>query len=235
MKRLFLLFTVVTGIILGRVARADDVPAIPSITVVGEGEVLAAPDQAMVTLGVTTEGKTAAEALQANTAKMSELLAALKTHQIDDKHIQTSQFNVGPQHNFDRTGQQPPKIIGYTVTNQVAVKVLDVKRLGTILDAAVQAGGNQIQAINFLVSEAGALRKQARQKAIADARQRAETFADESNVKLGKTLRIVEATTSLPQPMYAQAMRGVASADVPIAVGEQSITAQVTVTYSLVE
>ncbi len=232
MPRLVLICAMILGTLIGAAARAED-DLKPSITVAGHGEVQVTPDQVSVTVGVTTEAKTAAEALQANSARMTELMKSLKAHDIADKHIQTSNFNVSPQQVFDRDGK-PPKLVGYTVTNQVTVKVLEVARLGAILDAVVQAGGNQIQGVNFSVADPQPHLDQARRKAIADARRRAETYADAAGVKLGGPLLIGEQSASPPRPMYAMGARmAVASADVPIATGEQSIDAHVTVTYEI--
>lgn len=234
MQRLLLLTAMLLGTVLGRVALADDHDAlVPSITVVGEGDVQVAPDQVTVTVGVTTEAKTAAEALQSNSAKMAELFKTLKANNIADKHVQTSNFHVSPQQVFDRDGQHPPKIVGYMVTNQVTIKVLEVAKLGAILDAVVQAGGNQIQGVTFSVADPQPHLDQARRKAIADAKHRATQYAEAAEVKLGKPQLIQETASSPPRPMFAQAMRGVAAAEAPIAAGEHTISAQVTVVFAI--
>jgi uncharacterized protein YggE len=223
------------GTVIGAAARAEE-ELKPSITVAGHGEVQVVPDQVTVTAGVTTEAKTAAEALQANTARMTELIKALKAHDIVEKHIQTSNFNVQPQQVFDRDGNRP-RLVGYTVTNQVTVKVLEVSRLGSILDAVVQAGGNQIQNVGFSVADPQPHLDQARRKAIADARHRAEIYAEAAGVKLGGPLLISEQSAAPPRPMYAQAMRSMAAGGeaVPIAAGEQTIESQINVTYEIVK
>ena len=232
MRRLTLACAMIFGTLMGAAARGDD-EAKPSITVAGRGEVQVVPDLVAITVGVSTEAKTAAEALQANTEKMTELMKALKTFDIADKHIQTSNFSVSPQQVFDPSGK-PPKLIGYMVSNQVTVRVLEVNRLGSILDAVVKAGGNQVQGINFSVADPKPHLDQARRKAIADARNTAETFAAAAGVKLGSPLLITEQSVSPPRPMYAMGARmAVASAEVPIAAGEQLIDANVTVTYEI--
>jgi uncharacterized protein YggE len=236
MQRALVLSAMLLGTVLGRVALGDDQDAlVPSITVVGEGDVQVPPDQVTVTAGVTTEAKTAAEALQANSTKMAELLKTLKANNVADKHVQTSNFHVSPQQVFDRDGQRPPKVVGYTVTNQVTVRILEVAKLGAILDAVVQAGGNQIQGVTFSVADPQPHLDQARRKAIADAKHRASEYAAAAEVKLGKPRLIQETSAAPPRPMYAQAMRGVAAAEVPIAAGEQTISAQVTVVFAIEE
>jgi uncharacterized protein YggE len=218
-------------------ARADeDEKLVPSITVAGQGEVQVRPDVANVTVGVTTEAAAAATALQENNQRMAQLLKTLREHNIPDKDVQTSSFNVSPKQSYDRERREPPKIVGYTVTNQVSVKVAEVARLGAILDAIVQAGGNQIHGIGFSLAEPKTYLDQARRKAMADARARAELYAGEAAVKLGAPLLIQEQSAVVPRPVFLGAqMRGVAAAaEVPISQGEQTVTAQVSVTYAIV-
>ena len=179
---------------------------VPSITVVGEGEVLVQPDQANVTVGVTTEAEKASEAVEENSQRMAQLLKTLRALNIPDKHLQTSRFTVSPKQTYDRTGKQPPKIVGYTVTNQVNVKVSEVGRLGAILDAVVQAGSNQIQGVSFSLAEPAPHVDQARRKAMADARHRAELYAGEAAVKLGKPLLIPEQAVSVTRRATAESL-----------------------------
>lgn len=230
-----LLLTVLLGNAFAGIANAEEhAPPVPSVNVVGEGEVHVQPDQASVTMGVTTEAKTAAEALKANSERMAELIKTLRANQVPDKDILTSNFSVSPQQVFDRDGKSP-RIVGYLVTNQVTVKGLGVARVGAILDAVVQVGGNQIHGVSFSIADPQPHLDEARRKAIQDAQHRAAVYADAAAVKLGKPLLIQEQSASPPRPMYAQAMRGVAAAEVPIAAGEQTISAQISVTYAILE
>jgi uncharacterized protein YggE len=121
------------------------------------------------------------------------------------------------------------------VTNQVSVKVAEVSRLGAILDAIVQAGGNQIHGVGFSLAEPKTHLDQARRKAMADAKARAELYAGEAAVKLGAPQLIQEQAASVPRPIsFGMEMRAAAPAAVPIAQGEQTVTAQVSVTYAIV-
>lgn len=218
--------------------RADDNnQLVPSITVVGTGKVQVRPDMANVTLGVTTEAATASEALAENNQRMAHLIKTLRGLDISEKHVQTSSFNVSPKQSYDRNRREPPKIVGYTVTNQVNVKVMEVSRLGKILDAVVQAGGNRIQGVRFLLAEPKPHLDQARRKAMADARQRAELYADAAGVKVGAPLVISEQSVSVPRPvMLGVEVRALAApSEVPVSRGEQTLSASVTVTYAIVE
>lgn len=235
MRSTFLSCAVVVGLLAGKAVRAEEHdPPVPSVSVVGEGEVHAQPDQASVTMGVTTEAKTAAEALKANSERMSELIKTLKANQVAEKDILTSNFTVSPQQVFDRDGKAP-RIVGYMVTNQVTVKGLGVNRVGAILDAVVQVGGNQIHGVTFSIADPQTHLDSARRKAIEDAHHRAAVYADAAGMRVGKPLLIQEQSASPPRPMYAQAMRGVAAAEVPIAAGEQAISAQISVTYAILD
>ena len=129
-------------------ALADTAPR--TLTVSGHGEAGGVPDQAMLSAGVTTQGKTAAAAMAENANEMNAVFAALKRLGVPEKKIQTSNFTVSPQYppyNANATGQL--KIVGYDVTNQVNVTLDDVKKLGPALDALVAAGANQINGVTF--------------------------------------------------------------------------------------
>lgn len=229
-----LLFAV-TALLLGGVAMAADEDGkklIPSITVVGSDEVSARPDMARVTVGVVTQGASAAKALKENTDSMQKLFEKLASLGIADKDMQTANFNVTPQHRRGPQGQYEPEIVGYEVSNQLHIKVRNLKNLGDVLDQVVEAGANSIQGVSFAVAEPKPLQDQAREKALADARRKAELYAKAAGVKLGRVLLIQETTPRLPQPPMFQA-RAMAGAAVPVAPGEQEFSASITVTYAL--
>ena len=133
-----------------------------SMQITGHGEVTAAPDTAYVTSGVTSQGATAKDALDANTKDMAALIATLKAAGIDSADIQTSGFGVNPNYVYsdqkDANGYQlPPKITGYTVTNGVTVHVRDLGKLGAVLDQAVTVGANTISGITFAARSASSI------------------------------------------------------------------------------
>ncbi|MEP1594727.1 MAG: SIMPL domain-containing protein, partial [Halieaceae bacterium] len=136
-------------------AGADDMR--PTVSVTGEGVVTAAPDMAMVSTGVTTEAATPEAALNANTAAMASLMNVLDDLDIANKDRQTSNFNVSPQYRRDRNETGGPRIDGYRVSNQLTIRVRDLGELGTLLDALVKAGSNQLGNIRFDFSERGKL------------------------------------------------------------------------------
>ncbi len=215
-------------------ARADEKhPLVPSITVVGSGKASAAPDMAVIQVGVVTQAASAAKALQQNNAAMEKLLQVLEAQGVAKKDVQTSSFSVQPQYKPYQPGQtQPSEIVGYQVGNQVRAKVRKLDSLGKILDDVVSQGANQVQGVTFSVAEPNPLPDQARRQAMADARRKAELYAEAAGVELGRVLLIQEETPQRPRPLFANLAKGAAEA-VPIAVGEEEFAATVTVTYAI--
>src|SRR5436190_7555527 len=107
------------------------------------GEVRTAPDMATIMLGVMTRGATAEEAMRANAAQMNQVLAALRRVGIAQADIQTAGVNLNPQYVYEQN--QPPRLNGYQANNQVTVRVMDIAKVGAALDAAIAAGGNEVQ------------------------------------------------------------------------------------------
>jgi uncharacterized protein YggE len=213
--------------------RAEERQALaPSITVVGSGRAAARPDMAEVHLGVVSEAPTAAKALKDNNEAMERLFATLDRRGVPRKDVQTTNFGVAPQYKRAPHGEQLPGIVSYRVSNEVRVKVRKLDSLGQVLDEVVQQGANHVQGVSFAVAEAGPLLDEARRNAMADARRKAELYAGEAGVGLGRVLLIQEAAPHLPGPMALGLARAGAAA-VPVAEGEQEFGASITVTYAI--
>ncbi len=218
----------------GLVGTAAADASTPVITVNGEASVRAAPDMAVVHTGVVSRGATASEALTQNNAAMEQLMDALKEHDVALKDIQTSAFNVQPEFEYKR--DQSPTIIGYRVTNGVSTNVRDLSALGSILDALVRAGGNQITGVQFKFKDAAALQDQARREAFRDARARAQSYAEAANIELGKIQQISEQAIHPPVDRSASQLAATESvSQVPIAPGESEVRASVTVVFTITE
>ena len=219
------------------IAQTSDLPGArqPSITVAGTGESHGKPDFAQVQLGVVTEALTAAEALRKNNEAMSQLIVMIRKRGIEDRDLQTVQFNVSPRYKYDKNQQEPPKIAGYQVTNEVQVKVRNLLALGAFLDEMVSLGANQVRGVSFGVAEPAQLMDEARKKAIADAQRRARVYAEAAGVKLGKPIRIDEQAGGRPGPYPVARMDAAAASAVPVAPGEQTFGVTVTVSYSIVD
>jgi uncharacterized protein YggE len=206
---------------------------VPPRTVVmsGHGEVRAAPDTALLSAGVTTEAATASSALSANSTRMQAVLASLKKQGVPEKNIQTANLSVSPQ--YANTNNEAPRITGYRAVNQVQVRLEDVRKLGAALDALVAAGANQLNGVSFLIRDDTDLLAKARAEAVADARVKAETFAKAAGVSLGPILSISESGGEAPRPMLAAAPMMVRAKAVPVALGEESVGADVTIIWEI--
>lgn len=207
----------------------------PAITVTGEGVVNAEPDMAVLRTGVVSRGPDAASALASNNTAMKRVIQVLKDHGVVDKDLQTSGFSVQPE--FDYKGREkPPSIIGYRVSNAVTARVRDIATLGTVLDALVQAGSNQIASVNFTFKDASLVMDQARRNAFHNAKARAQLYAEAAGVKLGAVRRIVEGPVHMPVYRATQRLAAAEStADVPIAAGENEVRASVSVTFDIAQ
>ena len=215
-------------------AALADQPAPRTMTVSGEGSAQAAPDQAQFSTGVVTQDRTAALALAANSRAMNAVFATLKRLGIADKDIQTSNFSLSPQYQVYKPGTSGPQhVIGYQVSNTVNVTVEDFARTGTILDAMVSSGSNQIDDISFSIRDAKALLAEARAAAVKDAIGRAETYARAAGVTLGPILSISESGSYQPRPMVMARAMTANAAPPPVAGGEESISANVTITWAI--
>jgi uncharacterized protein YggE len=209
-----------------------------TISISGIGEVSGAPDTAFINSGVTTQGATAKEALDANSKAMADLLETLKTAGIEGRDIQTSGFSVNPNYVYsdarDANGYQlPPKINGYQVFNTVNVRIRDLDILGSVLDKSVSVGANTVNGITFTIADPSKLYDEARKLAFADARKKAELYAGIAGEELGGIRNITENQGfSQPQPYMMKAASADAAA-VPIATGELSYQINVQVTWDL--
>ena len=204
-----------------------------TIVVTGTGDASAAPDIAFLSLGVEAEGATAAEALRKNSAQMDATIKSLRDAGVDKKDIQTSSLNVGAKYDYSRDNS-PPRIIGYQATNTISVKLRNLDKAGAIIDKAVGVGANRLDSISFGFADPKPLMDNARKSAVADARDRAGLYADAAGVKLGPVLQISDSFTPGPGPIPVMMRMEAADAkSVPIAVGETTMSASVTIIYAI--
>ncbi|WP_134682005.1 SIMPL domain-containing protein [Paracoccus ravus] len=204
------------------------------LTVSGEGRASAQPDLAQITLGVSTEAATAAEAMTGNSTSQQAVMDALKAAGIEDRDIQTSGLNLSPRMQYENG--QPPKLTGYVAQNTVNVRVRDIAALGGVLDKLVATGANEISGISFAREDMAEAQDKARSEAVTDARRRAEVMAEAAGMKLGR-LRSLSDSPAQEPPRPMMAMRAEAKAAdgaVPIAAGELEVSAQVTAVFDLV-
>lgn len=211
---------------------------VPVIRVTGEGSASARPDMAILTLGVLREADTAKAALDANSAAMAQVIAALKAAGIDEKDLQTSGFRVDPRYVYPQQQADgvtpPPRIVGYTVSNQITVRVRFLERLGELLDKVITLGVNSEGGIQFVNAEPGQIVAAARTAAVKDAAARALTLADAAGLKLGSILEIAETQGRPgPVPLSRGKMAMAAEASVPVEAGENEYNVSVSVTFEI--
>ena len=203
------------------------VPA--QITVTGTGTVEAAPDIATLQIGVTTQAATAAEALSANSAAVEEVIRRLTKAGLAAADMQTSNLSLNP--NWGGDDSSSPSISGYVAMNFLTIRVRDLDRLGTILDAAVADGANTLNGLTFGLADPEPLLDEARKEAVQAARARAELLAGAAGVQLGGIVSIVEGGAMTdPMPVFRAE-----AASVPVAEGELGLSASVTVTFAIAE
>ncbi|MCA1454865.1 SIMPL domain-containing protein [Bradyrhizobium sp. BRP22] len=213
-------------------ALAQTVPP-PAISVNGEATISAVPDQAEIDAGVTSEAKTAREASDINNAAMGKVLLALKGAGIDEKDYQTARLSLQPQYPSGPTSRPGPATIsGYRATNRVTIKVRDITKIAGLIDVLVGAGANEIGGIGFIVSQASKLLDDAREKAIADARRKAEIYARAAGVTLGDALSISEGGPP-PTPFFRGKVAAPMAASAPVAPGEETLSVTVNVSWAI--
>lgn len=204
------------------------------LSVSAEGKSTARPDMATVTLGVQTEAPTAQAAFQANAQRMTALIAALRRAGVAERDIQTANISINAQYVYQEN--QPPRLTGYQASNTVYAKVRNLDRLGSTLDAAVNAGGNTLQGVAFSHQNPDAQLDAARTDAMTEARRRAELYARAAGLTVGRIISISESggyAPPVPMPMYARAQAMDAAANTPTMPGEIDTTINLGVVFEL--
>jgi len=223
----------------GRVAAAEDTRT--GIAVTGNGKASAAPDLAVLSMGVEAFAGSVAEARDQAADAMDQVVKVLLTSGIAEKDIQTRHFNISPRYTsreIDRClgpngtncfKDREQVIIGYRVTNQLSVQVRDLDAVGSLIDGVTAAGGDLIrfQGVSFSIEDTKVLEIEARAAAADDLMAKARQIADLTGVALGKPVFIAEVSRSAPKPL-AMADRAflaapAAAVETPILTGEQDV------------
>lgn len=204
-----------------------------TIVVTGQGSVAAVPDEAVISLGVTYQATEARVAVVEVAVMAGEILNRLKELGIGQKDVRTSDLSLYPVRERSET-QGQPKVVGFTASNTVTVKVRDITKIGAVLSQVVQDGANQFHGLQFGFQDPRPYQDEARRRAVADARSKAELYAAAAGVKLGPLLQLSEAGSNAPRPK----MRGLAmeaNMDMPVAAGELATQASVTLVYAIAD
>lgn len=202
------------------------------ITITGEGKVFIKPDIAVVNLGVKTETEKSADAVNQNNEKMNEIIKAVKTLGVDEKDIKTSAYNLYPVYDYTERGRI---FVGYTLDQQINVKIRKFDTISDILDKATEKGANTISDLQFTVDDLEKAKAEAREKAITQAKEKAIVLANQAGLRIVKLVNISEGYASSPQPMYGMGGASDMSEKVSIAptieAGQSEINTTVYLTY----
>jgi len=205
-----------------------------TLSVTGEGVSTAAPDMANFSSAVVTEGKTAREALDANTKAVSDMIGAIKSTGIEDRDIATSGFTIQPQYTAPKKdSNEAPRISGYEVRNMVSVRVRDLALLGGLLDQVVTSGANQIGGIVFDIADPTSLEDTARAEAVKDARRRADTMAAAAGLRIVRVRSMNQDGIVRPMSRGMAAPAMLKAEAVPVEAGEAEIRANVSIVYEV--
>ncbi len=199
-------------------------------------EIKQAPDRASIGAGVTTTAPTAVEALRQNSAAMERVVAALRRARVAERDIQTSGISLSPQYDYTPQQQgQPPRFIGYQVSNQVRVVTADIANLGRLIDTLVDAGGTNLDGPQFFVDNPDANLDGARQTALRLATERAAFYARVAGYRTARLVSLSEGQAmGGPMPMMRMQVRDVAeTASTPVQPGQVSSSVTLAVTYKM--
>lgn len=210
-------------------------PAQRQITVTGEGLVEAQPDMATLTLGVTNEADEAQAAMAATSASVARVLERLATFGIEARDVQTQRFSLTPVwSNRGSSGSDPARITGFVASNMVMVRVRSLETLGQVLDGVISDGANDFNGLRFGVQDPKPLQDKARAAAVDDGIAKATLLANAAGVKLGPVVSISEHGGGSPRPMMME-MAAARDSSVPIAAGEVTLSASVSMVFLIAE
>ena len=203
-----------------------------TLTVTGSATVETVPDLATLSLGVTTNGATAAAAMSANSDALASVIARLKAAGVADRDIQTSNLSLNPNWVTNSMGTAS-EIQGYVATNMLTIRIRALNTTGAVLDAAISDGVNSLNGLYFGLQNPRPAEDEARRQAVADAIARATLLSTAAGTSLGPILSLTDggAAPPIPGPMYR--MTDAAAAPVPVEAGSLGISASVTLVFQL--
>ncbi len=216
---------------------ADEKPEPRTISVSGHSEVSASPDLAVVSIAVETTGATAGDVIADNAKRSAKVAAAVKSLLVAEDKVTTTGYSLEPRYENTKPGQtSEPKIVGYVARNEVQVETHKIDQVGSLIDAAITAGGNRVSNLSFGLSNRNEQLRAALERAGNEARAQAESIAKSLGVKLTKVLRASSSGAPIVQPRYAA--RGAFAAmearpPTPIEPGSVSVSATLEVTYEI--
>jgi uncharacterized protein len=204
-----------------------------TIEVSGNGEVQAAPDFAVLSLAIETHAATAATAAGRNAALAQKVGAALKAKLGDHGKTSTGGYSLYPEYSDDNRPNAKPTVTGYQAANTITVETASLDLVGPLIDAAIAAGANRINSLDFSLRNDAAQRNEAIAKAAKDAQGQAQALADALGVKLGPIVAATTASEPRPAPMMARMATMSLGASTPVQAGDVTVPATVSLTYQI--
>lgn len=208
----------------------------PSVAVQGQAEVSVAPDEAFVVLGVDVEAPDAAAAQRQANGVANAILTALRAENVPDSDIQTSTLTLTPVYRAAGGSRGERERVAYRARNTVRVRVSELERLGPVIDAGLRAGANGLEGVRFDLEDDTLARKEALSRAVEQASGKAATIAAALHMRLGEILEAREGSVGVT-PVFAQAsmLRSEGAMSTPVAPGQVTVSANVTLRYALVK
>lgn len=231
------ILTLAAALLVAVPAAAQQMPPTTPVTgtrldIVATGEVTRIPDTMRINAGVMTQASTATEAIRQSSTQMESIRAALRRAGVEDRDIQTSAINLSPEWRY--VENRTPEFVGYRAHQSVNVRFRDIANAGRILDALVQAGANQVDGPMLYIERPEPALDEARTRALANARARAELYARSLGMRVKRILSVSEAGMGyMPPPVAMRAMEAGTVAGTQIDPGEQTISASLTVSFEL--
>lgn len=220
-----------------------------TVSVQGEGKVLAKPDVAVVNFSIVTDAATSKAAQDANSPKSKAVTDFLKKQGVEDKDVKTTGYNISPVYKYynnpcpvgifnsiDYPCGGSQKIAGYQVTQSFEIKIRDLDKASTVVDGLVIAGANGVGQLQFTIDDPEKLKDEARDKAIADAKEKAEKLKNQIGIRLGRIINFSENTGGYYAPYYDKAFAGSgaeSNSSPSLPAGENEIVVNVTLTYQI--
>lgn len=202
-----------------------------TVTVSGVAKVSGAPDVAEVSAGLYSEGSDVASVQKENTRKMNAIIDSLKSSGIAERDLQTSNYSISPRFDY-RDGRQ--NLSGYSVSQQVRIRIRNLDQIGSVLTRVAQLGANQVGGVTFTIDDPDRLTAEAREKAIKDAREKADVLAKSLGVEIVRVVNFSESGGSQPMPLlYRSEAAPIAAQDVQIEAGTLDVTSNVSLTFEI--
>lgn len=205
------------------------------ISVSAQGKTTVAPDLAEFSFSVVTQGQDPSTIVDSNNRKVTAAIEFVKSQGIESKDIKTTGYSLNPDYQYDENTRRS-YIVGYTITQNVNVKVRDFVKLPKLLAGLTPAGVNQISGISFTVEDPERFLSEARAQAFERARAKARAMAEQNGVRLGRVVNVSEFSSGPPIPYFGRVEAFGKGGDIAaptIEPGTEEITVQVSVTYAL--